>query len=389
MRDDGAAPLTAPVVDWVIKISRFCNLRCRYCYEMEHLADRRRMSLTQIERMFEHIAEYYRGSGKRMDFVWHGGEPLLIEPAYYAGIAALQRRILGGAALEYRNNVQTNLTRLNEETLTLLSGFFDGVGVSLDVFGDQRVNTAGKPIEALVRENFRILAEEGIAFGCIAVLSRKNVDRVEDIYRFVETHVRSIRFLPIYRTAFFGQQDGLALSDAQICDAYCRLVDLWLASEQPVRVRPLEDYLINVTRKLTANSLKTYYDKQDGEVVYIVGTDGALYSLSDAYVAELCHGNIFESPLPAVVQSEGSRKAVRAARLRMRSACGPCAMFGACPGFFMAEATEDQRRYNEQGDLVCGVAQPVQEYIERRLLETGIFGHRGAGGRTEGDLTKT
>jgi uncharacterized protein len=373
-------PWSTPVVDWVVKVSRFCNLRCRYCYEMEYLADERRMSLGQLEQMFEHIAAYYRGSGKRMDFVWHGGEPLLIEAAYYAEIAGMQRRILGGAALDYRNNVQTNLTRLSGETLALLKGFFDGVGVSLDVFGDQRVNIAGRPIEALVKRNLQILKGEGIAFGCISVLSRKNVDHVEDIYRFVEEHGQSVRFLPIYRTGFPGQQEGLALSDAEICDAYRRLVDLWLAAEQPIRLRPLEDHLANVIRKLTTGSERTYYDKLADEVVYIVGTDGALYSSSDAYVAELCHGNIFEDSLSAIKRSESYARAVGASRGRMKAACEPCGFFGSCPGFFMAEATEDQRTYDEHGDLICGVARPIQEYIERRLLETGVFAERPAAG---------
>jgi len=73
-------------VEWVVKISKLCNLRCTYCYEFPFLADRTRMRLEDLRIMFRHIAEFYAARPKRMDFVWHGGEPLLIEPTYYSNI---------------------------------------------------------------------------------------------------------------------------------------------------------------------------------------------------------------------------------------------------------------------------------------------------------------
>jgi len=71
-------------VEWVVKISKLCNLRCTYCYEFPFLADRTRMRLEDLRIMFRHIAEFYAARPKRMDLVWHGGEPLLIEPTYYS-----------------------------------------------------------------------------------------------------------------------------------------------------------------------------------------------------------------------------------------------------------------------------------------------------------------
>ncbi|HRD75742.1 MAG TPA: hypothetical protein PK264_07380 [Hyphomicrobiaceae bacterium] len=36
----------------VVKISKYCNLRCTYCYEFKDLANKARMSLDKIDRMF-------------------------------------------------------------------------------------------------------------------------------------------------------------------------------------------------------------------------------------------------------------------------------------------------------------------------------------------------
>jgi uncharacterized protein len=371
---------STPSVDWVIKISRFCNLRCHYCYEFEHLADRARMSLTDIERMFRHIAMHYAGSGKTMNFVWHGGEPLLIEPDYYMEIAALQRQIFGATGIEYRNNVQTNLVKMTPSTIKLIKGFFHGMSVSIDFFGDHRVNVAGQPIEERVKRNMERIKEEGIRFGCISVLSRSNVAHVDEIYRYVEKNGHSLRLLPIYRKAFPGQQDGLALSAEEIVDAYIRLADLWLASDRAIRVRPLEDYLTHVVRKITlGKDGHPVYDKWQDEVVYIVGTDGSLYSVADAYAESLCHGNLFDTPIGEMRSGKTYARVVAEARDRMRKTCHHCEFHGPCSGFIMAEATEEERYLDARGQLRCGIAKPVHEYLERRLLELGIFGESTVG----------
>jgi uncharacterized protein len=364
-----------PSVDWVIKISRFCNLRCHYCYEFEHLAEQARMSLADLERMFRHIAMHYAGSGKTMNFVWHGGEPLLIEADYYAQIGALQARIFGAAELAYRNYVQTNLVKMTPSIFALIKDFFDGVSVSIDFFGDHRVNVAGRPIEARVKQNMQRLKEAGIRFGCISVLSRSNVSHVDEIYRYVEAHGYSLRLLPIYRQAFPGQQDGLALSAEEIVNAYIRLADLWLASDQAIQVRPLADYLTHIVRKITLGTDgHDVYDKRHDEVAYIVGTDGSVYSIADAYVESLCHGNLFHTPIAEMRAGARYARVVAQANERVSTTCHHCEFYGPCSGFIMAEATDEERYLDAHGQLHCGIAKPLHAYLERRLLESGVFG---------------
>lgn len=365
---------STPSVDWVIKISRYCNLRCHYCYEFEHLGEKARMSLADIEKMFRHIALHYRDSGKVMNFVWHGGEPLLIEADYYRQIARLQQQIFVCAGIEYRNSLQTNLTTLTQTTLGLINGFFHGMSVSIDFFGDHRVSRAGRPIEDLVRRNMARLKQEGIRFGCISVLSRSNVEYVEDIYRYVAEHGYSLRLLPIYRKAFSGQQDQLALSAEEIVTAFTRVADLWLSSDRVLRVRPLEDYLTHVVRKLTLGTQgHAVYDKRMDEVVYIVGTDGSLYSIADAYFEPLCHGNLFTTSLQEMQSGAVYARVVAQARERMHKTCQHCEFHGPCSGFIMGEATEEERYVDADEQLRCGIARPMHEYLERRLLASGVF----------------
>src|SRR5690349_9534887 len=127
-------------VEWVVKISKFCNLRCTYCYEFPFLSTRERISLDDLSRMFHHIAEFYKEDPKRMDFVWHGGEPMLIEEEYYQQLLDRQHAAFDPVGVPFTNSLQTNLTLLDDERLAFLrTNYFGNIGVSLDLFGDQRV----------------------------------------------------------------------------------------------------------------------------------------------------------------------------------------------------------------------------------------------------------
>ena len=270
-------PWDPPYAQWVVKLSKRCNLRCTYCYEFPFLADGSRMELPQIAAMFRHIADRFIGTSRRMDFVWHGGEPLLQKPSYYRAIEELEHEIFDPVGIGFKNFVQTNLTVLNEGVVSLFRTFFHNVGVSIDLFGDQRVNIAGRPVERIVLRNMQTLKDEGIAFGCITVLSKATAPHVESIYRFFEDIQTSFRFLPIYRTGYFGQQDTTALTAEEIVAAFQKVVDRWLSSDRAIRVNPVQEYIVHVVRRLDGGlGRRRYYDKRQGEIVYIVDTDGSL-----------------------------------------------------------------------------------------------------------------
>ena len=65
-------------------------------------------------------------------------------------------------------------------------------------------------------------------------------------------------------------------------------------------MRPIRDYVINAIRFLHINAVDLhYYDKREAEVVFIVDTDGGLYSNGDAYDCRLSQ---------AIFLTKGSRQ---------------------------------------------------------------------------------
>ncbi|TKV10779.1 radical SAM protein [Citrobacter sp. wls619] len=92
----------------VIKPTHVCNLSCSYCYN----DDERRpfMDIDTLEKVIEQTFSLARfiGKYKSVEFIWHGGEPLLAPLSFYERAIAFQEEYAD--KIPYSNIVQTNGT---------------------------------------------------------------------------------------------------------------------------------------------------------------------------------------------------------------------------------------------------------------------------------------
>lgn len=362
-------------IQFVVKPSTLCNLRCRYCYEFEGLGDKRRVPIDALEQMFWNIAGWFRqqAPGTKLEFVWHGGEPLLNPPEYFWSAFERQRRIFG-SDLPLRNVVQTNLTVLDDPRLDLLKNGFDGVGVSIDLFGELRANAGGKDSLPKTLKNIDRLRAEGIDFGAITVISKANVGSIRKIIRFFhQLKVSSLRLLPLFDGAMVDQHQGYEITHEEVLEAFQSAFEELQALDSDLRVEPLDRYINQLSHFYTPGSPRNVYDKREWESVLIVDTDGELYSYGDID-PEFSHGNIFERPMEDCIGSTGHLRACEAARERVASACPDCRYFGSCDGGPMADDAGRQRTsVRAVGSSTCIVPRGMLEYLERRMIELGIL----------------
>ena len=369
--------LTPNYVQFVVKISKQCNLRCRYCYEYPYLGDSTRISSQQLKRMFLNIASHFsqKANIKIIDFIWHGGEPFLIEPEYYLSIKELQNQVFNPEKITVSNKVQTNLTSLNVNYITALkNGLFDSIGISLDLFGDDRVNIADKPVQEKVLDNMQKLVDENIRFGCITVLSKKTFPYVDKIYNFFDEINTPCRFLPIYRTGYEGQHDNNMLDNKQVISALKIIFESWFSSVNAVEVDPIDNYINIALRFINSSTQKReFYDKEFSDTVFIVNTNGDVYSTDEVYSSELSYGNIFTNTFTEILNSNGYKQAINRSRFKVDSTCKKCKYYGLCNGYEMAEATNEILYYNKEGHLKCSVVKPIVDYIVRRFKEENLI----------------
>jgi uncharacterized protein len=369
-------------VTFVVKTSKLCNLRCRYCYEMADLAKRDRMSPDQIRSMFRNVVDYYTAADARdrartkVTFVWHGGEPLLTEPSFYWDVFADQAEIFGDR-LARENIVQTNLTVLDDERLRLLRDGFDGVGVSLDLFGQLRVNTGGRDLQDRVLRNLDRLRAEQIPFGCITVLHRGNIDQVDRIWRFYERAGISFRALPLFQGATEEQNTPFALTGAEIGAAMCRLVDLWLASDSPVQILPIGEQIRALLTHLNPDAPRNYYDKREWCWAVLVNTDGSCFTDGDPYGnPEWALGNIFTDPLGDIFAGAAFERSALETDKRIAANCLSCPFFGACSGRPIGDTADNMYEFVD-GIGVCQIDRTVLGHLQHRLANSNLISSDG------------
>jgi uncharacterized protein len=359
----------------VFKITKHCNLRCSYCYEFPFLGQKGFVGLADVERLIRHLADYEfdvqspHAGEDGFEFIWHGGEPLMVPMDHYESIGRLQRAILG--PLAFRNVVQTNLTILTARHPDWFKqeSFFkrDSIGFSFDVYGDQRTDITGAQTTQKVLDNLGRLLANDISVGGITVLSRSTVGHVANIFRFYDDLGLGFRLLPFHLEVVPGQAAVNGVAQRDIVAAMCLLFDLWRQSEQPVVVAPLNEYIEDAIAVINGQN-GSFYDKASDESIFIIDTNGDVYG-GEPYLPEHCYGNLFRQPFDEVLASPARAELVAQSRRRMETYCTDCPFFGSCSGYPVAEANPMEREWLRHDG--CYVA-PILAHIVQQLSRAGL-----------------
>lgn len=228
--------------NWVVKVSKLCNLRCRYCYEWDELHRTERMSLVDWEGLLRSIRSYHERRSAELDgsftttIIWHGGEPLLLPLPYLRSVFEIQRQVFGtlletGAVV---NALQTNLYRISDEQIELLKAERVELGVSCDVVGGVRLSLGNRETEEHIMRNVDRVTAAGLHFGAITVLGAHTAPRITDIYDFYRSLGISVRFLPMFAAPLNTPDASFALTVPQAEEALARLFIHWVEQKRRV-----------------------------------------------------------------------------------------------------------------------------------------------------------
>ncbi len=314
---------------WQIKASTLCNLRCRYCYEWDRLADRRRLTLPQWRRILQAAADYRalcERDGQQAvgtHVILHGGEPLLSPLPYLEDVFALEHEILGG---NVQRGIQTNLTRLSDALLAWLRQEDVLLGVSWDGDDVARLDRGDRPTSDRVRDNLQRLRAAGIRFGIVLVLAAHNHRRLPELYDQVETLGAAwLNVVPMFQSTTPAAAGALSLPPEATLSALAALFEHWVARGRRLPVHPV------------LRALRVVHDRQAGRrrppgdgARFIVQPDGRLSLQGGTASPDVAVGNLFDQTIGEIVESAAYAAALaRADRLRRRH-CSACRYEGAC-----------------------------------------------------------
>ena len=366
-----------PGREWVIKVSKFCNLRCKYCYEWNELANRERMSLSFWARILKTIkimserTEQAIGPPPTDILVWHGGEPTILPLDYLEQIMQLQHEIFPPSWFtdgRIKNRIQTNLYSLSEEKLLFLKRNDFGIGVSFDVISGARLDLRGAATEDRVLANIRRLEAHGIKPGLLVVIAAHTAQAIDRVYDFLRQREASCRLLPLFNGPAERPMAGIAEDRESINSALMRMFRLWFEDGCPFPIRLFDEYLLIVVMKMLGLTRGFRYDRRAiGDKILVVNLDGKMYHPCTDYSDKFVLGNLATQTIDEILASVSYARSLQRDDEIRNAVCERCEYFAAC-------GAKEMFMVDDGGAAIgrCVTAQPLCRLIEAYLHEQEI-----------------
>ncbi len=227
-------------VSVIVKPTNRCNLACKYCYAES--GEGEMMSYETLENMISKLQRTYDG----IEYIWHGGEPLLMGIDFYEKVIEIEKREKSSNQWII-NTVQTNGTLMNQEWIDFFKKNDFTIGLSLD--GPEEVNNLtriypdGSGTFRCIMNSIELMKKNDMRFGAICILTGKNIDSIEEIYSFFKQENIGVKFNPVYLDGRANKHKDLELSPKKYGLELIKLFNRWFLEDEFVSVSQFEDFV--------------------------------------------------------------------------------------------------------------------------------------------------
>jgi uncharacterized protein len=311
-----------------------CNLRCEYCFYLDHCGfypeeKRHRMSAEVLERM---IASYMRTPQPQYAFGWQGGEPTLLGLEFFQAATRLQQQY-GRSGQTVGNGLQTNATLINDEMAAHFKKFSFLLGVSLDgppeVHDHYRKDALGGGTHADVMRGIGCLQRQQVDFNILTLVSQSNVRRPAEVYSYLcDQGFLFHQYIPCVEPAPDRSLLPFSIRGPEWGEFLCGLFDTWFAADtRRVSVR-LFDSILSL---LVDGVRNVCHFGANCCQYFVVEYNGDVFPCDFFVEKQLCLGNVCRDSWELMQQSPiyldfGRRKS------EMHAKCAACRFVGICQG---------------------------------------------------------
>ncbi|MFZ4801773.1 MAG: radical SAM protein [Chlorobium sp.] len=361
--------LLCTAITVVVRISSRCNLACDYCYAKASNRPDRVSSFMSSETASLVCEQFLSLPVDRVDFNWHGGEPLLSEPAVLRNALQTQQRLYMGGSAPAINKIQTNGTHFSDEWLTLLCEYPIDIGISLDgparFHNRHRSVTDERPTSCHdeVIANMAKLRKIGLPFGTLLVITEDMAFAAKEVFDFVNDEQLSVDLLPCFCHGTLGNVVPPSIHPHSLSRFMQEYFDEWIRHPDPPTCRILEDMLGGVL----GIKPRTCAFRNHCHEFYSVDTDGRLYPC-DLFLGQqdMCLGDLHSESLLSILSSPHTAT-IRSSIATLPDDCNECdwlvACGGGCSAHRIGQTLDSVGRY-----YFCGARKSIFKHIEAFML---------------------
>jgi len=302
----------------IVRVTEECNLACPYCYVFGAKQS------TMNHRTLKRIIEQTTGVYDYVKFLWHGGEPLMAGLDFFKKIIEIQKPIKDDTRIQ--NTVQTNGLLLNRKILEFFKENEFRVGVSINgpkqIHNADRILPDGSGTHSAVMKKIKIMREMGMYIKGLAILTRKGLNHITEIYDFFSKEQMDFGINPVVeqnpQQQITGEEYGVAM-----IQLYEHIMDI----DEGIECEVIEEYRNAVKEGETRTCLqrKDCYKNFAG-----FDPEGNMYNCNRfASHRDWALGNINRKPLKDIMSSQ---KYLSLERDPNKIGCNKCYWKNICNG---------------------------------------------------------
>ncbi|MHA2009900.1 MAG: anaerobic sulfatase maturase [Promethearchaeota archaeon] len=274
-----------------------CNLRCDYCFYIDHLVNAEskfRMTDDTLESMIESYMQ--TDQNNHYSFGWQGGEPTLMGLNFYKKVVDLQTKYAPPNAV-ISNGLQTNGTLITKEMAEFFAEYRFLIGVSLDgpayLHDYYRKSIGSKHTHHLVLRGIERLKQSRVEFNILTLINNKTVKKASEIYQYLkEKGFYFHQYIPCVEFDEDGNLKPFSITGKEWGDFLCELFESWIKDDiNRVSIR-LFDSILNY---LVSDTYTVCYMGDYCCQYFVVEYDGGVYPCDFFVKEDLLLGNVNSS----------------------------------------------------------------------------------------------
>lgn len=352
----------------VIKPTHLCNLGCRYCYNEDVRKDimSEEVLLRTINQTFEHSRSV--GNHIAIDFIWHGGEPLLAGLDFFRKAVLAQQQEAG--CVRYSNSIQTNGVLIDADWISFFKNHNFRVSISIDgprIFNDMtRVDQAKAGSFDRTIAAIHKVKEAGISLGVAVVISKANCGHIEELYDFLVREHLPFNIIPLnYAGSARDNYDDLSINTREFAESWIKLYDRWFDGAGDSYIY-CSDFAFK-TRAILKGMPTDCISQRNCSLFHIsTSPNGEIHPCATlSSDKNWSYGNVMDAPLHMLLQS---KVAILAQSRAVDPECGRCRWQNVCNGGCMARAVRFYNDHNRR-DFYCQSFKRIFKHIEDRLRD--------------------
>jgi uncharacterized protein len=367
-----------PPISALIKpASSKCNLKCEYCFYHDvannrTVADYGFMSPETIEVIIRKVLQFASGYAT---FSFQGGEPTLCGIDFFESVVKLQNK-LNINNVRINNCIQTNGLPVDRKWAQFLHDHNFLVGLSIDGpqdFHDKyRVDAGGGGTHERVMQTAALFNENKVEYNILFVVTNLTARHPDELYNFFKRkNFNFLQFMPCIDPE--DEERGAhpySLSPERYTFFLKHFFDKWCTDfmgGREVSVR----YFDNLVRMASGMSHEMCSLRGSCQCQFVFEADGSVYPCDFYVTDEWKLGNIQESELVELYESDNCRRFIKSS-LSAASTCLKCRWQFLCRGGCRRDR-ENTRTGELERNYFCESFSAFLPYAYPRLIDVAKY----------------